>query len=268
MTKIVMGALLDWPAQSEGTWIVIPEAQVYQRIPDLLLARIDLPAFEERLEGGWSRSLGRSELSALRCLRIDRGASLELVSSRLRVSPARATTVLRSLLASSFIDKCRSGLYFRLAPIKPIASRLISVELKLSDWKGALVQARSHQMFSDAAYVAFDQANASRFDRAKQKYEQLGIGLLAVSSETEAVTRLSKPSRSPLRNPGLVALGSERILGHLLGEPSPQLPESRIRDESHPNADLVPSRLVGTASRKIEQLAASAVQSGRDSRFS
>lgn len=62
-------------------------------------------------------------------------------------------------------------------------STLIAVELKLSNWKKALSQAATNQLFADFSYVAIaNGTRASKMDQDVVKwFHRLGVGLIVVN---------------------------------------------------------------------------------------
>lgn len=65
---------------------------------------------------------------------------------------------------------------------------IIAIELKLSDWKKALVQAQNYQLAADLVYIAFPLEKCELvIKRAKERLERKGIGLLAVDEKTKQV---------------------------------------------------------------------------------
>ncbi len=58
---------------------------------------------------------------------------------------------------------------------------LISIEVKLKDWKGACLQAQRYLWFSDYAYVAMPDGYIKNVD--KKLFEESSIGLLSVSGK-------------------------------------------------------------------------------------
>ena len=74
---------------------------------------------------------------------------------------------------------------------------MIAVELKLSDWKKALVQAQNYQLGSDYVYVAFPDTKETLIQK---KVEPLlikkGIGLLFIDVETKQVKEFIRPALS------------------------------------------------------------------------
>lgn len=66
---------------------------------------------------------------------------------------------------------------------------IIAIELKLSDWKKALVQAQNYQLAADLVYIAFPLVKCELVvKRAKETLETKGIGLLAVDEKTKQVS--------------------------------------------------------------------------------
>jgi len=63
-----------------------------------------------------------------------------------------------------------------------------AVELKLADWKKAIVQARNYQLGADYVYLAFPEKKCSLvLKRAENTLRKQGIGLLAVDEQTQSI---------------------------------------------------------------------------------
>jgi hypothetical protein len=225
-----------WLGGDDDTWVVLHEQETYGRIPDLVLARIDMDALEERVRGGWDRPLRRPEVAALRVLRPDRPATLAYVAARLFVGAVAARRVLRGLVAEGFADELRPGMFVRLAPAAPIVTRFVSFEAKLSDWRSALSQARSHAGFAHESWVAFDAAFAPVFGRAQEYFALDGVGLLSLDSSTERVRTVVRSSR---RAPDTfrMALVGESVLAALQGRTLKPPPQTRLPGVSGSTAD-------------------------------
>ena len=68
----------------------------------------------------------------------------------------------------------------------------VSIEAKVKDWKGGLLQAQRYLSFSDYSYVAIPEIGIKTVDQSR--FIDSGIGLLAVSDES--IYEVVKPSRS------------------------------------------------------------------------
>lgn len=228
MTTALMAAGEAICRNGRESWIAVEQHQVHSRIADLVMARIDLEALEERLDGTWLRALNESELRALRSLRPDRGTSLATLAARMRAPQDRARRVVGRLVTDSFVDKTMTGSYVRVAPVRPIVDRVVSFEAKRSDVRGAFLQARAHGHFADRCFVACDTAFAHRFRSARAIYRAEGIGLITLSAHDEVFEMLWPAGRSRLWHVLGLALSAERTLARLLGVDAKPLPETRL----------------------------------------
>jgi len=78
--------------------------------------------------------------------------------------------------------------------------KVISVELKLRDYKKAIIQAKNYQLGSDYAYIACPLARSYNIlKKAKHKLEENGIGLLVVNEKSTKVKEVLKPKKSKLK---------------------------------------------------------------------
>ena len=74
---------------------------------------------------------------------------------------------------------------------------VIAVELKLSDWKKALIQAQNYLLGSDYVYIAFpDTKKDLLLKKAATQLKNKGIGLLLIHLQTGQVQEYIKPTRS------------------------------------------------------------------------
>jgi len=76
---------------------------------------------------------------------------------------------------------------------------VIAVELKLADWKKAVVQAQNYQLAADFVYIAFPLAKCSLvLKRAKEKLNNKGIGLIGVDEHTQQIEVCIPAKKSPV----------------------------------------------------------------------
>jgi hypothetical protein len=68
---------------------------------------------------------------------------------------------------------------------------VVAVELKLRDWKKAIIQAKNYQLGADYVYIAVPLMRSFNIlKKAKHKFEIEGIGLLIVNEKTCKVGKL------------------------------------------------------------------------------
>jgi len=208
------------------TWVMLEEQLMHSRIADLVLVRLDIDVFRERLEGGWLRPMGLAELRILGAVRPDRRTGVTAVARAVRMEPNNVRRILRTLSHDGFIARDGPNAYKRLAPKRAIAQRVISFEAKRDNPRTALAQARAHRVWAEETYVAFDSRSAQRFRAMHSPYAQAGIGLIQLSPDRwDLVTRSHARRRA---NRLEAALMGERALARLLGQPAKDRPERRL----------------------------------------
>lgn len=121
---------------------------------------------------------------------------------------------LRPLEESGLIgfDEATSHWFAKDHPREPF-EMLVSIELKLKDWKRAIVQASLHRVFSDAAFIALPVAHIS--DLTCEIAQRYGIGVLAVEAMT-TTCRVEPEHRAPV-DPVAQRLNAETLLAAHLG---------------------------------------------------
>lgn len=203
---------------SDPAWCAIRERTVLHRMPDLLVCRVDWPEVARRRDAGQARPLSRIELVTLRELKMDRVGTFTWLSGRVPITPFHCRAALRSLVASGHVKKCGPDRYQRRTPLKPVITYMVAFEAKISDWRKAVVQARSHVLHSDKVYVVCDPSFSSRFRRAQSYFKEMQVGLLALdaSSGHPRLDRLLQARKPTGSSAMLRALASEQLLPELI----------------------------------------------------
>lgn len=71
--------------------------------------------------------------------------------------------------------------------------KIITIELKLKNWKRALAQAYKYKSFSDVSYVCMDESNIASIIKHLDMFKKYNIGLLTIS-KSKKVTIVHKPN--------------------------------------------------------------------------
>jgi len=71
--------------------------------------------------------------------------------------------------------------------------KIITIELKLKNWKRALAQAYKYKSFSDISYVCMDESNIDTVLKHLDMFEKYNIGLLTIS-KNKKVNIVFKPN--------------------------------------------------------------------------
>lgn len=70
--------------------------------------------------------------------------------------------------------------------------KIITIELKLKNWKRALAQAYKYKSFSDISYVCMDESNVASVLNHLDMFEKYNIGLITIS-KSKKVKIVYKP---------------------------------------------------------------------------
>ncbi len=237
----------------DEVWVALIEHQVGTRIPDLVLARIDVEALSDRISNARVRALTATEVRIVRATRTDAGTSLDRLAMSVPVSRDHIAKLTSSLVEDGFLDRTPFG-FIRPATSRPIITRLISFEAKRADWRRAFLQARAHRDFAHETYVAFDATYEARFHRVVSHYSTAGIGLVSLAAGPESGRFLlrSRPDRRPLGT--AIAWAAETIWGRLLRGRTRQLPQTRLPNGADESAHQEEALLVGPRPKTLERL--------------
>ncbi len=105
---------------------------------------------------------------------------------------------------------------------RSLARRVVTIEAKLRDWRGAVGQAARHAAVADRAWVALDSATITPARSHESWFTTYGVGLLSVSSEggvkkifTPAGGRARRVGRELLVERSVALLRDGRISGEI-----------------------------------------------------
>ena len=131
-------------------------------------------------------------------------------------------TVLPRLVSGGHLTKIDDA--WRLAyRYRSMAKRVVTIEAKLRDWRGAVGQASRHTSVADAAWVALDQLSTRVALDNPHWFTTYGVGLLSVSTSGE-VKKLIAPGPNRARQPGRELLVERAVALHQKGRHSGDIP--------------------------------------------
>ena len=167
---LIRGLLELFPIPDERRWIG-GSLPIGSGIPDLVIV-----AWKPKV-----LALAHVEMSVaeiLAYLRTVGRARIDTISERLR-KPECVLNCSLSGLAEHKVIVSESRLYSLAPEWKEILPEIISVEVKVKEWRRAVVQASRNTIFSHKSYVALPADVAERV-RGEPEFSDQGIGLLSV----------------------------------------------------------------------------------------
>ncbi len=133
-----------------------------------------------------------SDSEILAYLRMVGRARLETIADRLRRPEKKLRRGLGDLVEAKVISVTDD--VFSLLPVwKRILPEIVTIEVKVADWRKAIEQAARNRVFAHRSYVALPQRTAARV-RTNPLFGQLGLGLVGVT-EDKTVQVVRKPRR-------------------------------------------------------------------------
>ncbi len=96
--------------------------------------------------------------------------------------------VAHEVMLSGYVDLTGCKWAPRIGRRIPPIIRIMAVELKISDIKGVLIQARNNCYFTDYSYAAMplEKCQSMRLKTLK-RFEDIGVGLLGVNNNVEII---------------------------------------------------------------------------------
>lgn len=108
-------------------------------------------------------------------------ARLKTISERLRKSPKSVEKSLSSLVAADIIIVDR-GSYTLRENWRAVLPEVVTIEVKVGDWRRAVAQAARNQIFAHRSFVALPSKVARRVS-PEPIFREKGIGLLGIESD-------------------------------------------------------------------------------------
>ena len=184
--------------ESKG-YVVATERPLGYGRADLVAYRVDPSKCSARCSNGQYRSLERIEhytvLRHLPEVGEGPGISIEHLCEKLGRSHAFVrSTLLGFLERSGYIVKVGNAGFARVNGFIPIASEIVAVEAKVSDWRKGAIQAKRYRWFANSVYLAI----SARYEHRVQRdiLRKHCIGLLSVE-KNRVIELLPSPALTP-----------------------------------------------------------------------
>lgn len=174
-------SLLD----SSKTWWVGGSLPLGASEPDLLAANYSIELNE-------ARQIDNLEIELLAYLRAVREARIDTIASRLRMTLEDAESRVSKLSAIGALTRTSTVALTR--HWRNVLPEVLTIEVKVSNWRRALVQASKNLVYSHYAYVAFPAPLATRV-RYHSSFSRFGVGILAIA-DNGVVTVSRRPRRT------------------------------------------------------------------------
>ncbi len=115
---------------------------------------------------------------------------------------------MRVLELAALVRETAPGRFLLTERAENLRGDLWSFELKVEQWQRALFQATQYQAFASRSVVVLPEAWVHRAERNLDRFAALGVGLLAVDMESEALRVILPPKRvNTIKAHFLYALG-------------------------------------------------------------
>ncbi len=167
MVAPALAAQSTWWRSTDPPSVIIPEIVGPDAIADLVAARFDGAALEQRRTAGIAPLTDQLALRVVLATRRIAKSSIEL-SELCRVGTSGIRKAVRRALDSGALISCARGTYRAHPDWRPIVSRTVAVELKLRDSMGALRQASAYKLWADVTWaVVANRPSESTVDIAR-----------------------------------------------------------------------------------------------------
>ncbi|MBK5233079.1 MAG: hypothetical protein JJE13_08890 [Thermoleophilia bacterium] len=212
MTSPAIAANGSWWGSKQDPDFIAGEIVGPDAVADLAAIRFARGPVETRLREGIGPVTNALALQVLMFARDNPVTSAE-VADQFRISRSAASNALSLGLEVGAIRKQPKHRYLTHPGWSSVAARVVAVELKLSNWQGAIRQAAAYSRWANSSWVILSrEPNVQAVEAARS----LGIGLALLSSEG-TLHRIVRAVNT--RSPGdefAAAWASEQIYGRAL----------------------------------------------------
>jgi hypothetical protein len=224
-----------WP-DLNGERVLQAERGYGRGVADLMVLDIDRVSLAERRKLRLPPARRSGEASVLEAVIAHAGAPLDRVIAAVPMTRSHVRHLLRELERAALISTT-DGVVRPTWSARPIVSRAIAVEAKLTDWRSAAIQAERYQDFADETYLAMPAIRIASLMKKPKRLEGLGLGLIAVTPDG---CEIVVPAASAVpRLPALRRWLEEVEYGELIGD-ARQLVQPFPARFAHPSpAELV-----------------------------
>jgi hypothetical protein len=202
-----------WP-DLEGERVLQAERGYGRGVADLMVLGVDRTALAERRERQLPPARRSGEAAVLEAVIAHAGTPLDEVIAAVPMTRSHVRHLLRELERAGLVSTT-DGVARPTWSARPIVSRAIAIEAKLSDWRSAAIQAERYQDFADETYLAMPAPRIASLMKRPERLEGLGLGLIAVSTDG---CEIIPADATPPRLPALRRWLDEVEYGDLIGE--------------------------------------------------
>ncbi len=192
-----------------GTNLAFHEFSAGYGIADLVFA----PDFSFR-----KSTVKRTPLIDFNCLKLfltlEKGEvySLEQINSffpSLEISSLRKN--INFLIANQYVKKVGQNSYAKISTEEELSriKKIIAIEVKLSDHRGGLVQARRYQYFADESYLAILKEAEKNIDF--NEFNKYNIGLILFDTKTNTI-EIKSPKHKNISFEGHVSIFAKQMM--------------------------------------------------------
>jgi hypothetical protein len=203
-----------WP-DILGERVLQAERGYGRGVADLVVLDVDRVNLDERRERKLPPARRAGEAAVLEAVVAHAGEPLDVITAQVGMTRSHTRRLLTQLADVGLVE-IMDGTARATWTAAPIASRVIAVEAKLTDWRGGAIQAMRYLDFANEAYLAMPSRRIESLLERPNQLEGLGLGLIAVSPQGCAIAL--RAEAAPPRLPALRRWLEEAEYGELIGD--------------------------------------------------
>lgn len=179
MTRPALAASRGWWGSKVGPDFVASEIVGPNAVADLAGIRFSGDGLKQRLDAGIQPITNALSLRAVLLARRRPLSSAEIAAT-LRVSRSAATKAIGSAVDLGAMHRKPGYRYMTDPSWGPIASRVVALELKLSNWQGALEQAVAYRTWANSSWVVLGHISSrTAIEAARSR----GVGIATLTKD-------------------------------------------------------------------------------------
>jgi hypothetical protein len=174
-------------------WVWLPELKSANGIADLVAVKTSRDPYPSSLS-----AVPHRWVYPLKCLPIRLGITAISFAQEFGTSVDYAREILRSCEKAGFCEyDTRARTWTKVIEPRPVAEKIVAVEVKLRDWRRALYQAVRYLDYASESWVVLDQVAMAGALSNAEDFATQGVGLVCMSCEGDIEVVVRASTRGP-----------------------------------------------------------------------
>jgi len=171
---------------------ILEEVKLGFGIADIVVGELSNISFSKETE-----ALNAIDISIYNIIERNKKITIEAVSDITKCNKRQISNSLNKLICRSYIEK-KDSYYLFTNKYELAFKKSIAIEVKLKNWRRALMQAYRYKWFADYSYVVLDHAHINPALKNIDLFKKYNIGLISLTSDGKSYSHISPKKENPI----------------------------------------------------------------------